>query len=158
MSVILLNLDYLFFPYKEELIPYYRKYFNRKNENILFFRNHPIVKFAQDYVSMGKSILKHLDDHVFIRYEYDRYSDTLSVRNDTHKYKASERIIKIVDSIKEYGYCRGKYGHTRYMVRVTKGFSSPLYSDSEGYTLKSRKHRAAACIALGYRQILVKGE
>ena len=163
MSIKIINLDYLYYGYKESLIPYYDKYFFHGSGHILNFKNAPITLFAIDYVKMGKKILDNLDSHVFIKYEYDRYSDAESVKNDTHKYKAAQRIIDIVDSIRKYGYCEGKYDHYRYMIRVKEGFVSSYENepssygnDPDGFTLHTRKHRAAACIALGIKEVRVK--
>jgi len=105
---------------------------------------------------MGKEIYNILDDHVFIRYENDRYSDSESVWHGTHKFNASKRIMNMVNSIREYGYCGGKFDNSRHMIRVSKGFESPYGNDPDGYTLKTRKHRAAACIALGLKNVRVK--
>ena len=163
MSIKIINLDYLYYGYKESLIPYYDKYFFHGNGHILNFKNAPITLFAIDYVKMGKKVLDNLDSHVFIKYEYDRYSDAESVKNDTHKYKAAQRIIDIVDSIRKYGYCEGRYDHSRYMIRVKEGFVSSYENeptaygnDPNGFTLHTRKHRAAACIALGIKEVKVK--
>jgi len=154
MNIIKISLLKLYIRYK----PYYetlKKYYG-KEEPILWFGNHPISIFARDYVEQGNKILDNLDNHVFILYEYERYKDSVFVKNDTHKYIASKRIINIVDSIKRHGYCGGKYKNPRYMINVTCGFSSPYGKDKEGYTLHARKHRAAACLALGVNNVNVK--
>lgn len=155
MSIEIINLDKLYFPYKENLVEYYDKYFI-KDGHVLNFKNFPLTIFAVDYVRLGKKVLDDLDNHVFIRYEYDRYSDADTVKDDTHKYNATKRIMDLVDSIKKYGYCEGKFNHSRHMIRVSRRFSSPYFDDDNGYTLKTRKHRAAACIALGIKNIRVK--
>ena len=64
--------------------------------------------------------------------------------------------MKIVDSIKKHGYAQGKFNKPRYLINVTRGFVSPNGDDATGYTLLSRKHRAAACVALGMKHIRVK--
>ena len=156
MSIKIINLDYLYCGYKESLIPYYDKYFFHGSGNILNFKNAPITLFAIDYVKIGKKVLDNLDSHVFIKYEYERYADAESVKNDTHKYKAAQRVIDIVDSIRKYGYCCGKYDHSKHMIRVKTGFVSPYGDDPNGFTLYTRKHRAAACIALGIKEVRVK--
>ena len=42
------------------------------------------------------------------------------------------------------------------MIRVKNVFVSPYGNDKDGYTLKTRKHRASACIALGIKKVKVK--
>ena len=98
----------------------------------------------------------HLKDHVFIKYEYDRYSNALTVKNDTHKYNASKRIINMVNSIKKYGYCEGEYDKSKHLIRVTKSIDDRYTSGKEVYILKTRKHRASSCCALGIKNIKVK--
>jgi hypothetical protein len=154
MKIIEIYLSDLYLKYKlyyESL----KKYFGTNNHP-LWFGNHPLSLFAKDYVDKGKSVLNDLDNHPFILYEYERYRDAVSVKNDTHKHVASQRIIDIVDSIKKYGYCVGKYNQPRHMINVIKGFDSPYGADDKGFTLHTRKHRSAACIALGIKKIRVK--
>tara|TARA_Y100000310_G_scaffold328912_1_gene397828 strand:- start:577 stop:1053 length:477 start_codon:yes stop_codon:yes gene_type:complete len=145
----------LYFPYKPRLEYFYKTYF-RKKGNLLWIGNIPHAIFAEDYLKQGKRILKHLDSHIFIQYEYDRYKDEQTVIDDTHKYAAANRIIEIVDSINIHGYGKGKYKHSRHLITVTEGFSSPYGSDENGYTLKSRKHRASVVAALGLKKIKVQ--
>ena len=155
MSIEIIDLNNLYFPYKEDLVEYYDKYF-AKDGNVLNFKNHPLTIFAKDYVRLGKRVLDNLDDHVFIKYEYDRYRDADTVKNNTHKHNATKRIMNLIDSIKKYGYCEGRFNHSRFMIRVNKVFKSPYGDNENGYTLKTRKHRAAACIALGIKNVKVR--
>ena len=147
--------DKLYHRYKKSLDSYYEKYF-RHEGNPLLWINTPICRFAIDFVTKGTSVLNYLDDHDFIKYEYDRYCDAESVKNDTHKLVAAQRVIDIIESIRKHGYARGQYNHPRYLINVTKGFESPYGDDPDGYTLWTRKHRAAACIALGMKKMKVK--
>jgi hypothetical protein len=163
MTIKIINLDNLYYVYKESLISYYDKYFFHGNGHLLNFKNAPITLFAIDYVKIGKKVLNNLDSHIFIKYEYDRYSDAESVLNNTHKYKAAQRIIDIVDSIRKYGYCCGIYDTNKHLIRVKNGFFSSYGNeptaygnDPNGFTLYTRKHRAAACIALGIKEVRVK--
>jgi hypothetical protein len=148
-------IDLFFYRYKPSMDKYYKKYWGRDG-NYLHIRNHPLAIFALDYVKNGKTVLDNLEDHVFIRYEYDRYSDALTVRNDTHKYNASNRIIKMVDSIRKYGYCEGKYDKSKHLIRVSKCTDDMYVPEKEVYVLKARKHRASACCALEINNIKVK--
>ena len=154
MNIVEISLSNLYIRYK----PYYEylKQYYGNEKHILWFGNHPLSMFARDYVKQGKKVLDNLDNHPFILYEYERYKDAPSVKNDTHKFAASKRIMDVVDSIKKHGYCQGKYDYPKYMINVTKGLNCPYGKDAYGYTLKSRKHRAAACIALGIHCIKVK--
>jgi hypothetical protein len=147
--------DQLYHGYKESLSVFYRKYFGKEG-NILLWRNVPLTMFAVDYVRRGRAVLDKLDEHPFIQYEYERYADSKEVQNDTHKFAAAERIIKMVDSIRKHGYAKGKYGKPRYMIRVAQGFCAPYGSDPNAFTLLSRKHRAAACVALGMDHFSVR--
>jgi len=156
MSAIkVISMDMLFYHYKSDMEYYYDKYWG-KDGNFLYIRNHPLAIFAADYVKHGKKVLEDIDDHVFIRYEYDRYSDALTVKNDTHKYNASKRIINMVDSIREYGYCESKYNKPKHLIRVIKTIDERCIPGKDVYVLKSRKHRASACCALGIKNIKVK--
>jgi len=140
--------------YKPPLKEIYEKY-HRHDGNPLLWKNMPITIFASEYLRLGKNILKVLDEQPFIRYEYERYSGWENVENDTHKYIAAQRVMDIVDSIKKHGYLRGKYKKVRFRIRVKRGFVSPYGSDPKGYTLVTRKHRAAACVALGMEKVKV---
>lgn len=119
-------------------------------------RNHPLAQFAEDYVKYGEKVLENLDDHIFIRYEYEYYYDAPTVKNDTHKYNATKRIIDMVDSVRRYGYCENKYNKEKHLIRVWKITDSKYISGKEVYVLKSRKHRASACCALGIKNVRVK--
>ena len=154
-GIIIIPVDKLYHGYKEELVPFYEKYF-AKDGNPLLWKNVPLTIFASDYVKLGKEILKHLDSHCFIQNEYSRYADAESVKNDTHKFAAARRIMKMVDSVKKHGYAEGKYDKPKHMIKAVKGFESPYGSDKDGFTLLARKHRAAAAIALGQREIRVR--
>lgn len=134
---------------------YYDKYWG-KDGNYLLMHNHPLAIFASDYVKYGKDILKDLNNHVFIKYEYDRYSTSLTVQNNTHKINASKRIINMIDSIKKYGYCQNKYDKSKHLIRVIKTIDDRYIPRKEVCVLKSRKHRASACCALGIKEIRVK--
>ena len=156
MSVIkIISMDIFFYHYKSDMEYYYEKYWGKDN-NFLYIRNHPLAIFASDYVKHGKKVLDDLDNHVFIRYEYDRYSDAPTVKNDTHKYNASKRIMDMVDSIKKYGYCENKYDKSKHLIRVNKSVDERYMQGKEVYVLKSRKHRASACCALGIKNIKVR--
>ena len=148
-------LDLFFYHYKPSMEYYYKKYWG-KDGNYLYIRNHPLARFAIDYVKYGKDVLNDLDNHVFIKYEYDRYSEAYTVQNDTHKYNASKRIIDLIDSIRKYGYGKGKYDKPKHFIRVTKEINEQYIPGKEVYVLKTRKHRAAACCALGITNIKVK--
>lgn len=148
-------IDLFFYHHKPSMEYYYEKYWG-KDGNYLHIRNHPLSIFASDYVEHGKKVLDNLDDHVFIKYEYDRYSDALTVKNDIHKYNASNRIIKMVDSIRKYGYCEGKYDKPKHLIRVYRCIDDIYIPEKEVYVLKTRKHRASACCALGIDNIKVK--
>ena len=155
-SIITIPTDLLFFPYKSDLKHYYQKYW-RKGGNYLWMGNHPIAIFAEYYLKCGKNILDDLDSHIFIKYEYDRYSDAETVKDDRHKYNAANRVIKMVESIKKHGYCQGKYDKSKHLIRAYKTSNHDRYSpDKKSYVLKSRKHRAAVCCALGYKQVKIK--
>jgi len=154
-KVLTIKQDLFFYHYKEDMEYYYDKYWG-KDGNIMCIRNHPLAIFASDYVRMGNSILKDLDDHVFIRYEYDRYSSSPTVKNDTHKHNASKRIMDMVDSVKKFGYCKNKYDKLRHLIRVTVEVNDKYIPGKKVYVLKSRKHRASACCALGINTIRVK--
>lgn len=145
----------LFFPYKKELECYYGKYW-RHDGNYLWMGNHPVTIFAEDYIKYGKEILENLDNHVFIKYEYDRYSKSPSVLNDTHKYKASQRIINMVDSVRKHGYCKGKFDKSKHLIRAYKANHYRYIKEEEVYVLKSKKHRASVCCALGKNKIRIK--
>tara|TARA_Y100000310_G_C20527434_1_gene736769 strand:+ start:516 stop:1016 length:501 start_codon:yes stop_codon:yes gene_type:complete len=145
----------LYAKYKPDLEPYYDKYF-RHEGNCLLWKNIPITLFAEDYVKMGQRVLEHLNQHPFIQYEYERYSDSPSVKNDTHKHAAANRVIKMIESVKRHGYAEGKFKDKKHVIRVYKGFESPWGNDSDGYTLISRKHRAAACVGLSLSKFKVR--
>lgn len=156
-EIITIPIDLLFFPYKPhlEVLSLYEKYW-RKDGNYLWMGNHPLAQFAEDYVKQGKSILNNLDDHIFIKYEYDYYSKSPTVLNDTHKYNASKRIMNMVDSVMTHGYCSGKYDKTKHLIRVYRRNDSKYLPNKDVYVLKSRKHRASACCALGIKNVKVK--
>ena len=154
-KIITIPIDLLFFPYKPDLQYYYDKYW-RKDGNYLWMGNHPLVQFSEDYIKHGKKVLDKLGDHIFIVYEYDRYSDAPTVKNDTHKYNASKRIIDMVDSVKKYGYCSGKYNNSKHLIRVIKTIDDRYIHGKEAYVLKSKKHRASACCALGIKNVKVR--
>jgi len=148
-------MDLFFYRYKPDMEYYYDKYWGNDG-NFLYIKNHPLAIFASDYVKQGKNILDDLDNHVFIKYEYDRYSDAPTVKNDTHKYNASKRIMNMVDSVRKYGYCENKYDKSKHLIRAFRETHERFIPNKEVYVLKTRKHRAAACIALGYKEIKVK--
>ncbi len=154
-KVIKIPIEKLYHPYKESLQPFYDKFFVQ-DENPLLWKNVPISVFACDYLRLGDEVTDMLDDHPFIRYEYERYHDSETVLNDTHKFIAAQRVIKMVKSVKKHGYAEGKYNSPRHLIRVSRGFSSPYGKDKEGFTLLARKHRASACLALGINSIRVK--
>jgi len=154
-KIIKIRINKLYHVYKPSLESCYKKFFGN-NGHPLLWRNVPITVFACDYAIKGKNLLKCLDNHTFILYEYDRYDDSESVINDTHKLIAAKRVIKMVDSVKKHGYAEGKYNDKRHLIRVRKGFESPFGNDRDGFTLLARKHRAAACFALGMDEIKVK--
>jgi hypothetical protein len=154
-EIITIPIDLLFFPYKPDLVDYYQKYW-RKDGNYLWMGNHPLTLFAEDYIKYGKKVLENLDSHIFIKYEYDRYSEAPTVKNDTHKYNASRRIIDMVDSVKKYGYCQNKYDKSKHLIRVIRNVDKKYMINKEVYVLKSKKHRASACCVLGIRNIKVK--
>lgn len=155
-SIITIPTSLLFFPYKPYLDNYYKEYW-RKDGNYLWMGNHPLAIFAEDYIRLGRNIFKNLDDHVFIRYEYDRYSDAPTVKDDTHKFVAAKRVMKMVDSIKKHGYCSGKYDKSRHLIRAYKIRDQNHYlRDSDVYVLKSRKHRACVCCSLSMTNIKIK--
>ena len=154
-EIITIPTKLLFFPYKPDLEHYYREYW-RKDGNYLWFGNHPLTLFAEDYIEQGNKVFKDLDNHIFIKYEYDRYSTAETVKNDTHKFKASKRITNMVDSIKKHGYCSGKYEKSKHLIRVIKTVDDRYIHGKEVYVLKSKKHRASACCALGIKNIRVK--
>lgn len=145
----------LFFPYKPHLEVLYGKYW-RKDGNYLSMRNHPLAQFAEDYVKYGRKVLENLDDHIFIRYEYEYYHNASTVLNDTHKHNASKRIMIMVDSVRDYGYCQNKYDKEKHLIRVHRRNDPRYISNKDVYVLKSRKHRASACCALGIENIKVK--
>jgi hypothetical protein len=148
----------LYHIYKPHLKAIYEKY-HRHDGNPMLWKNTPLTIFSSEYLRLGKNILKVLDEQPFIRCEYERYFNNENVKNDTHKYIAAQRVMDIVDSIQEHGYLLGKYkkrkGSFKYKIRVRKGFVSPYGSDPNGYSLVSRKHRAAACVALGMKKVKV---
>lgn len=154
-KIITIPTKLLFFPYKPDLEYYYEKYW-RKDGNYLWMGNNPLVLFAEDYIKYGKKVLDDLDNHIFIKYEYDRYSEAPTVVNDTHKYKASKRLMDMVDSIKKHGYCQNKYDKSKHLIRVFKKVDERYISGKEVYVLKSKKHRASVCCALGIKKIKVK--
>jgi len=154
-KIITISTSDLFFPYLEYLEHFYQNYW-RKDGNYLWFGNHPLAQFAEDYIKYGKKVLDDLDNHIFIKYEYDRYSESPTVINDTHKYKASQRIMTMVDSIRKYGYCQNKYDKSKYLIRVFRATDYRYIPGKEVYVLKSRKHRASACCSLGIKEIKVK--
>ena len=155
LKIETIPIELLYYHYKPDMEYYYDKYWG-KYGNYLLMHNHPLAIFAEDYVKYGEEILKDLDNHIFIKYEYDRYSSAPTVQNNTHKLNASKRIMDMVDSVKKYGYCSGKYDKSRHLIRVNK-IKDPRYlSDKYVYVLKSRKHRASACCALGIENIKVK--
>jgi len=152
-----IDINRIYHGYKPELEIYYEKYF-KKDGHRLLWKNTPICQFAIDYVKMGDKVLdeQFLDENFFIRYEYDRYASAESVRNDKHKYKAANRLIKLIESIRKHGYAQAKFSGTRHLIRVEKGFVSPYGSDPEGYKLLARKHKMSACVALGLQEIKVQ--
>lgn len=155
LGVQVISADKLYHGYKESLRPYYEKYF-RQEPHPLLWCNTPISIFVEDYIKMGKEILDHLDDHLFIRYEYERYSDSETVKDDSHKFNAARRIINMVDSVREHGYAKGKFNNKKHLIRVEKGFKSPYGSDLDGFKLLSRKHRAAAVVGMGIKEFKVR--
>jgi len=154
-KIITIPTNILFFPYKEDLIDLYQKYW-RKKGNYLWMGNHPLALFVEDYLKYGKEVLKDLDNHIFVKYEYDRYSEAPTVKNDTHKHKATKRIMNMVDSIKKYGYCETKYDKSRHLIRVFNAKDDRYIPGKDVYVLKSRKHRASVCCAMGIKKIKVK--
>jgi hypothetical protein len=154
-EIEVIPMDLFFYHYKLDMEYYYEKYWG-KDGNIMYIRNHPLAIFASDYVKYGKKVLEDLNNHIFIKYEYDRYSDSLTVKNDTHKHKASQRIMTMVDSIKKHGYCEGKYDKPKHLIRAYKSDDNIYMSGKEIYVLKTRKHRACACCALGFKEVKVK--
>ena len=154
-KIITIPIGLLFFPYKADLEHYYKEYW-RKDGNYLWMGNHPLALFAEEYINIGKKVLENLDNHIFIRYEYDRYSSAPTVKNDTHKYNAAKRIMDMVDSIKKYGYCQNKYDKSKHLIRVRRAIDEKYIEGKEVYVLKSKKHRASACCVLGLKNIKVK--
>jgi len=152
LKIETIPIELLYYHYKSDMEYYYDKYWG-KDGNYLLMHNHPLAIFASDYVKYGKDILKDLNNHVFIKYEYDRYSTSLTVQNDTHKINASKRIMDMVDSVKKHGYCSGKYDKNKHLIRVSKVKD---FTGQYVYVLKSRKHRASACCALGIKNVKVK--
>jgi len=150
-----IKLSHLYNGYKKDYEKYYEAYFGKEG-NPLSWKNVPIAAFAFEYCKIGDSILDKLDDTSFIKYEYDKYSYDAKVKDDTHKWNAANRLIKLIKSIKKYGYGKGKFSNPKYLVNVIKGASSPFGNDLCGYTLLSRKHRAAACFGLGINTIKAK--
>jgi hypothetical protein len=155
VAIKIIPVDKLYHGYKPGLREFMDKYF-RHEGNPLLWINTPICMFACEYVNKGRSILDTLDTTSFIRYEYERYFDAETVKNDTHKLNAAKRVMKIVDSIRKHGYAKGKYKHKKHLINVARGFVSPWGDDPGGYSLIGRKHRAAACVALGMTHIKVK--
>lgn len=153
-TIITIPIDFLFCRYKPESQHYYDHYW-RKDGNYLWIGNHPLAVFAEDYVKYGYDVLNNLDDHVFIRYEYDRYKNYPTVKNDTHKFNASKRIMVMVDSVRKHGYCSGKYNKKKHLIRSYK-VSGLSYYPENSYVLKSRKHRACACCALNIEEVKIK--
>ncbi len=155
LKIETIPIELLYYHYKPDMEYYYDKYWG-KDGNFLFMRNHPLAIFASDYVKYGRKVLEDLGNHVFIKYEYDRYSSAPTVKNDTHKFNASKRIMDMVDSVKKHGYCSGKYDKCKHLIRVNKIVDSRYMPGKEVYVLKSRKHRASACCALEIKEIKVK--
>ena len=154
-KIEVIPMDLFFYHYKPDMEYYYDKYWG-KDGNFLHLKNHPLAIFASDYVKYGRELLDDLDNHIFIKYEYDRYSDAPTVKNDTHKYNASKRIMDVVDSIKKYGYCQNKFDKSKHLIRVTKSDDERYMAGKNIYVLVARKHRASACCALGLNDIKVK--
>ena len=154
-KIITIPIKLLFFPYKEDLVELYEKYW-RKDGNYLWMGNHPLALFAEDYIRHGNNVLKDVEDHIFVKYEYDRYASAKTVKNDTHKHNATKRIIYMVDSVKKYGYCQNKYDKSKHLIRVRKVIDDRYIPGKEVYVLKSKKHRATSCCALGIKKIRVK--
>tara|TARA_Y100000310_G_scaffold344647_1_gene458524 strand:- start:2398 stop:2904 length:507 start_codon:yes stop_codon:yes gene_type:complete len=154
MAIQLVPTNKLYHGYKEELHNMYEKYFLHDG-NPLLWKNTPICRFAMDYVKIGNKVLDEdfLNKSPFILFEYERYFDADSVKNDTHKYNAAKRLMKVVDSVKKHGYAEGKFDRSRHLIRVKKGFASPYGDDSDGFTLVARKHKTSAAVALGMKKM-----
>ena len=150
-----IRLSRLYSGYKKDYEEYYKKYFGKKG-HVLLWRNTPIAMFALEYCQIGDKILDKLDQTSFIQYEYDKYSYDSTVKDDTHKWKAAKRVIDLIKSIKQHGYAKGRFSNPKFLVNVIQGAYSPYGDNSKGYTLLSRKHRAAACFGLGMKKIKVK--
>ena len=111
MKIIRINSDSLYHGYKPSLEEYYKKFFfhnnnNNNNNNQLLWINTPICQFAIEIIKNKKNVLKNLEKHIFVKYEYARYADAISVKNNIHKYILLKRMVKLIKSISwrfEYG-------------------------------------------------------
>jgi hypothetical protein len=128
--------------YKSSLLSYVKKY-HTKDGNPWLFYNGPIYLFAKDYVDNGKEFTSRASESAFVKCSMERYS----VYTKKYERELVSRIMNAVDSVRKYGYSKGKFkGKLIGVIRRQQG----------GYELISGKHRAAACLALGMRKIICK--
>ena len=156
MAVKNISIEKIYHVYKPHMKLYYDKYF-LQHGNALKWTNTPIYQFALDLVAKGKKeVLKDLDNHIFVRYEYDYYKNEQTVKDDTHKFTLVKRMYSLIKSIKKHGYGQGKFSDKRHFINVRKGYNSIYGRGTDGYTLWTRKHRLSVCAALGIKTIKVK--
>ena len=121
--------------------------FHKKYPHPLLFSNTPICLTAQNYMD-GVNVLENPDDEPFVQRLVYHYR----LDNTRYKIRSLKRLIRVIKSIKECGYCKGRHRHST--IGVVKGVDC-AFGKASGFALISGKHRAAAVVVLGYQKIKV---
>jgi len=161
-EVIIVDIQSLYYPYKSWMDDF-KKYWRNGEDTVFKICNSPWAMFVEDYVEQGDKILNNLNDHVISKWGWEAYSacgkniDNIDVKRmgkDVQALRSAQRLIKIRNSIKEHGYCGGKYNAERRMINVVRGYTDP--NGVVGYKLLWGNRRSAVCAGLGMKKIKVR--
>jgi hypothetical protein len=160
-EIISVNIESLFYNYKEWHKPYV-KYWRGNNGHLLRFVNSPMTLFVEDYVNYGEDIMNKLDEHIFIKWERDMFFTSnrkghVEGRkriNEKKRSRSTKRLIKLIKSIKEHGYCSGEFDSEDCLINVASNYASPY--GGKGYKVLRGNHRTAVCAGLGIKKIKVR--
>lgn len=137
-----ISFDEIYFNSKPELRELVEKYHGTDGDRLLF-KNNPIALAAKAYVDNGDEFWSYLKESPFFKMSCERYNCS----GDDYLQAIGNRIIDIIKSIKKHGYSQGKFKDKAVGVVI---------KDNGGYEIISGKHRAAACFALGIKEIKCK--
>jgi len=161
-SVKILDTESLYYPYKPWMDDF-KKYW-RTGENTSFqICDSPWAIFVEDYIQIGDKILNNLKDHDVFRWGWEAYEkhkinidNIKSKKMGKSKYssKSANRMIRITNSIKKYGYCEGEYKSDEYLINVVKNYKAP--NGEIGYKLLWGNRRSAVCCGIGMKEVKVR--